>query len=129
MARMIGPDCTAMCNLLNPNICVSCLFKFVFIFFSSVSLPGVTTPFAGYFLFRFLLSAFLFGRLIRAGYISCRRYTRELYDNTKSCLLYLRARIVNTEVVEAPLVGRYNKLCAAHPHRMLLWILVSWCKS
>ena len=37
---------------------------------------------------------------ICAGWISLRRYTRELYDHPKASLLYLKARMAKSEVVE-----------------------------
>ena len=40
-------------------------------------------------------------RRIRAGWMSFKRYTRELYDRSKSSLLPLKARMVRSEVVEA----------------------------
>ena len=76
-------------------------------------------------------------RRIRAGWMSFKRYTRELYDRPKASLLPLKARMVRSEVVEAllygcatwtSLKGHYAKLRTTH-HRMLLRILGSWCKS
>ena len=40
-------------------------------------------------------------RWIRAGWMSFKRYTRELYDRPKASLLPLKARMVRSEVVEA----------------------------
>ena len=40
-------------------------------------------------------------RRIRAGWLSFKRYTRELYDRPKESLLPLKARMVRSEVVEA----------------------------
>ena len=76
-------------------------------------------------------------RRIRAGWISFKRYKRELYDRPKASLLPLKARMVKSEVEEAllygcatwtPLKGHYAKLLTTH-HRMLLRILGAWCKS
>ena len=76
-------------------------------------------------------------RRIRSGWISFKRYTRELYDRPKACMLPLKTRMVRSEVVEAllhgcatltPLKGHYTKLRTAH-HTMLLRILGAWCKS
>ena len=44
-------------------------------------------------------------RRIRAGWMSFKRYTRELYDRPKASLLPLKARILGSEVVEALLYG------------------------
>ena len=74
---------------------------------------------------------------IHAGWMSFKRYKRELYDRPKVSLLPLRARVVRSEVVEAllyacatwtPLKGHYTKLHTTH-HVMLLRILGAWCKS
>ena len=76
-------------------------------------------------------------RRIRAGWMSFKRYTRELYDRPKASLLPLKTRMVRSEVEEAflygcatwtPLKGHYTKLRTTH-HRMLLPILGAWCKS
>ena len=76
-------------------------------------------------------------RRIRAGWMSFKRYKRELYDRPKASLLPLKARMVKAGVVEAllygcatwtPLKGHYAKLRTTH-HRMLLRILGAWCKS
>ena len=76
-------------------------------------------------------------RRIRAGWMSFKRYIRELYDRPKASLLALKARMVRSEVVEAllygyatwtPLKGHYTKLRTTH-HRMLLRIHGAWCKS
>ena len=76
-------------------------------------------------------------RWIRAGWMSFKRYTRELYDHPKETLLLLRARTGRCEVVETflygcatwtPLKGHYITLRTTH-HRMLLRILGAWCKS
>ena len=77
-------------------------------------------------------------RRIRAGWMSFKRYKRELYDRPMaSSLLSLKARMARSEVVEAllygcatwtPLKGHYAKLRTTH-HRMLLRILGAWCKS
>ena len=40
-------------------------------------------------------------RRIHAGWMSFRRYTRELYDRPKTSLLHLKARMEKSEVVEA----------------------------
>ena len=40
-------------------------------------------------------------RRIRAGWMSFKRYTQELYDRPKASLLPLKARMVRSEVVEA----------------------------
>ena len=45
------------------------------------------------------------GRRISAGWMSFRRYTRELYDRPKESLLHLKARIMEFKVVEALLYG------------------------
>ena len=67
-------------------------------------------------------------RRIRAGWMSFKRYTRELYDRPKASPLPLKARTVRSEVVDAlfygyatwtPLKGHYTKLRTTH-HRMLL---------
>ena len=44
-------------------------------------------------------------RRIRAGWMSFKRYTRELCDRPKASLLPLKARVVRSEVVEALLYG------------------------
>ena len=44
-------------------------------------------------------------RRIHAGWMSFKRYTRELYDRPKASLLPLKARMVRSEVVEALLYG------------------------
>ena len=44
-------------------------------------------------------------RRTRAGWMSFRRYTRELYDHSKASLPHLKARVVKYEVVEALLYG------------------------
>ena len=76
-------------------------------------------------------------RRIRAGWMSFKRYKRELYDRPKAILLPLKARMVRSEVVEAilyrcatwtPLKRHYTKHRTTH-HRMLLRILGAWCKS
>ena len=76
-------------------------------------------------------------RRIRAGWMSFKRYKRELYDRPKTSLLPLKARMVRSEVVEALLYGcvtwtplkcHYAKLRTIH-HKMLLRILGAWCKS
>ena len=42
--------------------------------------------------------------VVRAGWMSFRRYTRELYDRPKASLLSLKAQMVRSKVVgEAPL--------------------------
>ena len=73
----------------------------------------------------------------RTGWMGFKRYKRELYDRPKASLLPLKVRIVRSEVVEGllygcatwtPLKGHYAKLRTTH-HRMLLRILVAWCKS
>ena len=60
-----------------------------------------------------------------------KRYTRELYDRPRASLPPLKARMVRSEVVEAPLYGcatwtplkgHYAKLRTTH-HRTLLQIL------
>ena len=74
---------------------------------------------------------------IRAGWISFKRYKRELHNHPKASLLPLKARMVRSEVVEAllygcatwaPLKGHYTKLRTTH-HRILLRILGTWGKS
>ena len=76
-------------------------------------------------------------RRIRAGWMSFKRCTRELYNRPKVSLLPLKARMVRSEVVEALLYGcatwthlkgHYTKLRTTH-HRMLLRILGAWRKS
>ena len=76
-------------------------------------------------------------RRIRAGWMSFKRYKRELYDRLKASLLPLKVRMVRSEVVEAllnacatwtPLKGHYTKLRTTHD-RMLLRILGAWCRS
>ena len=76
-------------------------------------------------------------RKIRAGWMSFKRYTREVYDRPKASLLPLKPRMVRSEVVEAllygcatwtSLKGHYTKLRTTH-HRTLLRILGAWCKS
>ena len=76
-------------------------------------------------------------RRIRAGWMSFKRYKQELCDRPKASLLPLKARMVRSEVVEAPLYrcatwtplkGHYTKLRTTH-HRMLIRILGAWCKS
>ena len=76
-------------------------------------------------------------RRIRAGWMSFKRYTRQLYDRSKGSLLPLKARMVRSEVVEGrlygcatwtPLKGHYTKLRTTH-HIILLRILGAWCKS
>ena len=76
-------------------------------------------------------------RRIRAGWMSFKRYTRELYDRPKASLLSLKDRMVRSEVVVALLYecatwtrlkSHYTKLRTTH-HRMLLRILGAWCKS
>ena len=76
-------------------------------------------------------------RRVRAGWMSFKRYTWELYDRPKASLLPLKARMVRSEVVEAllhrcatwtPLKVHYTKLRTTH-HRMLLRILGTRCKS
>ena len=76
-------------------------------------------------------------RRICAGWMSFKRYKRELYNRPKAILLFLKARMVRSEVIEALLHGRvtwtslkghYTKLRTTH-HRMLLRILGAWCKS
>ena len=44
-------------------------------------------------------------RRIREGWMSFKRYTRELYDRPKASLLPLKARMVRSAVVEALLYG------------------------
>ena len=44
-------------------------------------------------------------RRIRAGWMSCKRYTRELYDRPKASFLPLKARMVRSEVFEALFYG------------------------
>ena len=62
------------------------------------------------------------GRRIRAGWMSFRCYTRELYDRPKASILHLKTQMVKFEVVEAllyecetciPLTGHYHKF---RPH-------------
>ena len=62
-------------------------------------------------------------RRIRAGWMSFKRYTRELYGRPKASLLPLKARMARCEVVEAllygcatwtPLKGYYTKLRTTH---------------
>ena len=76
-------------------------------------------------------------RQIRAGLMSFKRYTRELYKRPKASMPPLKARMVRSEVVEAllygcatrtPLKGHYTKLRTTH-NRMLLRILGAWCMS
>ena len=76
-------------------------------------------------------------RRIRAGWMSFKRYKRELYGRLKASLLPLQARMVRSEVVEALLYGctawtplkcHYTKLRTTR-HRMLIRILGAWCKS
>ena len=76
-------------------------------------------------------------RRIRAGCMSFKRYTWELYDRPKAKLPPLNARMVRSEVVETllygcatwtPLKGHYTKLHTTH-HGMLLQIIGAWCKS
>ena len=76
-------------------------------------------------------------RRICTGWMSLRRYTRELYDHPKASLLPLKARMVRSEVVDAllnvcatwiALQGHYNKLHTTH-QRILLRILGAWFKS
>ena len=76
-------------------------------------------------------------RRIRAGWMSFKRYNRELYDRPKASLLALKARVVRSEAVEALLYGCATwtllkghdiKLRTTH-HRMLLRILGAWCVS
>ena len=72
-------------------------------------------------------------RRIRAGWMSFKRYKRELYDRPMESLLPLKAWIEKSEVVEAllygcPLKSHYTKLGTTH-HRMLRRILGAWCKS
>ena len=76
-------------------------------------------------------------RRICAGWMSFKRYKRELYDRPKASLIHLKARLVRSEVVKAllyrcatwtPLKGQYTKLRTTH-HRVLLRILGAWCKS
>ena len=76
-------------------------------------------------------------RWTRAGWMSFKRYKRELFDRSKASLLPLKGRIMRPEVVEALLYGcatwnlpkgHYTKLGTTH-HRMLLRILRAWCKS
>ena len=43
-------------------------------------------------------------RRIRSGWMSFKRYTRELYDRPKASLLPLKARMVRSEAVEALLL-------------------------
>ena len=45
-------------------------------------------------------------RRIRAGWMSFRRYTRELYDRPKTSLLHLKAWMVKPEVGKVLLYGR-----------------------
>ena len=70
-------------------------------------------------------------RWIRAGSMGFKRYKWELYDRPKASLLPLRARMMRSGFVEAPLYGRatwtplkghYAKLRTTH-HRMLLRIV------
>ena len=70
-------------------------------------------------------------RRIHAGWMSFKRYKRELYDRPKASLLPLKVWMVRYAVVEAllygcatwtPLKGHYTKLRTTH-HRMLLRIL------
>ena len=65
-------------------------------------------------------------RQIRAGWMSFKRYKRELYDRPKASLLPLKARTVRSELAEAllygcakwtPLKGHYTKLRTTY-HRM-----------
>ena len=74
---------------------------------------------------------------IHAGWMSFKRYKRELYDRWKARLLPLKARIVRSEIVEAllygcvtwtPLKGHYYKLRTTHGG-MMLRILGVRCKS
>ena len=44
-------------------------------------------------------------RRIRTGWMSFKRYKRELYDRLQESLLPLKARMVRSEVVEALLYG------------------------
>ena len=73
-------------------------------------------------------------RRIHAGWMSFKRYTRELYDRPKASLLPLKVRMVRSEVAKAllygcatwtPLKGHYTKLRTTH-HGMLLQILGAW---
>ena len=73
---------------------------------------------------------------IRAGWMSFRCYTRELYDHPKASLLHLKARMVKSEVGSrgSPVIrmrdidAHYNEFRKTH-HRMLLRILGAWCES
>ena len=76
-------------------------------------------------------------RRTRAGWMSFKRYKRELYDRPKASLPPLKARMVRSEVVEAllygcatwtPLKGHYTKLRTTH-RKMMLRILGAWRKS
>ena len=71
------------------------------------------------------------------GEMSFRRYKRELYNRRKANLLHLKARMVESEIVEIFLYGaatttlikgHCNKFRAAYD-RMLLRILGGWCNS
>ena len=75
-------------------------------------------------------------RRICAGWMNFRPYTRELYDRPKSNLLYLKGRMLKSEIVEAllyryatwtPFKGHCNVLRIAH-RRMLPRIHGAWCK-
>ena len=73
----------------------------------------------------------------RGGWMSFKRYTRELYDRPTASLLPLKAWMVRSEVLKAliygcatwtPLKDHYANLRRTH-HRMLLRILGGWCTS
>ena len=74
-------------------------------------------------------------RSIRAGWMSFRYYTRELYDRLKTSLPNLEARIVKSNLVEALLYGcatwtplRPTTTSSVY-HRLFLRILRAWYKS
>ena len=46
-------------------------------------------------------------RRIHAGWMSFKRYTRELYDRSKANLLPLKALMTRSEVIETPIRMRY----------------------